>query len=346
MELTLKAEGFMERIALWLNWGPVPLAQALFGMMASRVVMAGVRLGVYAALARAPATAERLAAELDLDPTGLTRLLESLQALRLARNKRGVWHLEKRARRWLDPCSSQCVDRFLDFNYAQWEWWNHLEESVRSGDGIDIHRYPPEDPRWDQYIEAMFELARLAAPEVARAVPLPPRPQHLLDVAGAHGWFAAELCRRHPTLSATVLDLPGSARAGRKIIAREGMSDRVRHVDGDLLTAPLEGPYEGILAFQIVHHLNNPQNVALVKRLANALAPGGTLAILELLTPDSPQEPSTLSLLGLHFFLTSSSAVYQLADVQRWLSGAGLQFKRAMAIKRIPLQTLVIAQAS
>src|SRR5215472_7797975 len=301
----------MERIALWLNWGAVPLAQALFGMMASRVVMAGVRLGVYAAPARAPATAERLAAELDLDPTGLTRLLESLQALRLARNKRGVWHLEKRARRWLDPCSSQCVDRFLDFNYAQWEWWNHLEESVRSGDGIDIHRYPPEDPRWDQYIEAMFELGR-----------------------------------RHPTLSATVLDLPGSARAGRKIIAREGMSDRVRHVDGDLLTAPFEGPYEGILAFQILHHLNDAQNVALVKRLANALAPGGTLAILELLTPDSPQEPSTLSLLGLHFFLTSTSAVYRLADVQRWLSGAGLQFKRATSIKRIPLQTLVIAQAS
>lgn len=53
-----------------------------------------------------------------------------------------------------------------------------------------------------------------------------------------------------------------------------------------------------------------------------------------------------LSLLGLHFFLTSTSAVYRLADVQRWLSGAGLQFKRAMAIKRIPLQTLVIAQAS
>lgn len=112
---------------------------------------------------------------------------------------------------------------------------------------------------------ALLDLLRqLEDPEVARAVPLPARPQHLLDVAGAHGWFAAELCRRHPTLSATVLDLPGSARVGRKIIAREGMSDRVRHVDGDLLTARLEGPYEGILAFQIVHHLSDAQNVELV----------------------------------------------------------------------------------
>ena len=33
MELTLKAEGIKERIALWLNWGPVPLAQSFFGMM-------------------------------------------------------------------------------------------------------------------------------------------------------------------------------------------------------------------------------------------------------------------------------------------------------------------------
>src|SRR5215831_16079154 len=147
----------MERIALWLNWGPVPIAQAFFGMMASRVVMAGVRLGVYAALARAPATAGQLAAELNLDPTGLTRLLESLHALHLAGHRAGVWHLEKRARRWLDPRSSHSVEGVLDFNYIQWEWLSHLEESVRSGAGIDIHRYSNEDRRWKQYVQAMYQ---------------------------------------------------------------------------------------------------------------------------------------------------------------------------------------------
>jgi hypothetical protein len=344
MKFTLKPEGLVERLALWLNLGPAPLAHSFFGMMSSRVVMAGGRLGIYEALARAPATAERLAAELRLDPTGLTRLLESLHAMGLLRRRSEVWRLDKRARRWLDPRSPHYVGGFLEFNYAQWEWWNHLEESIRSGKGIDIHGFPPEDPRWEQYVVAMFELARLAAPEVARAVPLPARPRRLLDLGGAHGWFAAELCRRHPTLSATVLDLPASVRVGREIIGRAGMSDRVRHVEGDLLTTPLAGPYEGILAFQVVHHLNDAQNVELMKRVAGALAAGGTVALLEPLMPDSPHAPSSLSLIGLHYFLTSACSSYRLADLQRWFAGAGLRFERTLAIKRIPLQTLVVAR--
>lgn len=47
----------------------------------------------------------------------------------------------------------------------------------------------------------------------------------------------------------TVLELPASARVGRRIIARAGISDRVRHVEGDLLTPPLERPRDVILAF-------------------------------------------------------------------------------------------------
>lgn len=344
MQFTVKPEGLLERIALWFNLGPVPLVQAFFGMMGARVVMAGERLGIYAELAQGSATEAELAQRLKLDPTGLARLLESLQTMGLVRTSGDRWSLEPRAKPWLDRRSSQYVGGFLEFNYAQWDWWNDLESSVRSGKGAEIHSYPPDDPRWPQYIEAMFELARLAAPEVAGAIPLPKNPKRLLDVAGAHGWYAAELCRKHPGLSATVLDLPASARVGRDIIAKAGMSDRVKHVDGDLFTAPLEGPYDGILAFQIVHHLSDAQNVDLVKRLAGALAPGGTLAILELLMPESRSKPSSAALLGLHYFLTSASATCRLADVERWMTGAGLRVVRARPIRRIPLQTLVLAR--
>jgi hypothetical protein len=63
-------------------------------------------------------------------------------------------------------------------------------------------------------------------PEVARRLGLPPAPRALLDLAGGHGWFVAELVRRHPALTATVLDLPGATRVGRAIMAETGMSAR------------------------------------------------------------------------------------------------------------------------
>lgn len=91
------------------------------------------------------------------------------------------------------------------------------------------------------YITGQFEIARLSAQEVAKAIRLADEPTALLDVAGAHGWFSAELCKRHETLKATVIDLPGSARVGREIIARAGMSDRVEHREGDMFEDELAG---------------------------------------------------------------------------------------------------------
>ena len=70
-----------------------------------------------------------------------------------------------------------------------------------------------------------------------RKLRVPAQPQSLLDIAGGHGWYAAALCKKHPTLRARVLDLEPSARVGREIIAEHGLSDRVEHEVGDLFTS-------------------------------------------------------------------------------------------------------------
>ena len=195
MRLGFKADNLLERVANWFNLAPMPIVQVFFGMMSSRTMMAGVKLGVYAALAEGPATAEALAERLKLSPEGTRALLEGLVSCEVVKRRRDRYHLDDRARRWLDPRSPQYIGGFIEFNYAQWDWWSQLEETVRSGKAVDIHGFAPEDPRWKDYIHAMHQLARLAAPEVASAIPLPRGAKHVLDLGGAHGWFAAELWR-------------------------------------------------------------------------------------------------------------------------------------------------------
>ena len=133
---------------------------------------------------------------------------------------------------------------------------------MRDGGSFEIHREPAEDEEyWRVYITGQYEIARLSAQEVAKAIKLPAQPTALLDVAGAHGWFSAELCKRHETLQATVARPAGSARVGREIIASAGMSDRVEHRDGDMFESDLGGPYDGALVFDIIHHLSAEQVV-------------------------------------------------------------------------------------
>ena len=66
MRLGLKADNLLERVADWFNLAPKPLAHAFFWMMAARTLMAGERLGVFAALAQGEATVEELAAPVTL----------------------------------------------------------------------------------------------------------------------------------------------------------------------------------------------------------------------------------------------------------------------------------------
>ena len=344
MRPALKPDSALDRLALRLNLAPVVAGHAIFGMPMSRVTVAGQRLGVFKRLARGPANAEELAAELDSAPAGMLMLLDSLAALGHLDRRRGTYRLSKAARPWLDPASDRYVGTFIEHAHDYWAWWERLEEVVRTGRGVEIHDFPPDDPSWETYIRGQFELARISSPEVAKALQLPAEPTSLLDVAGGHGWYSAELCRRHPGLRATVLDLPGSAAVGRRIMEEQGMSGRVEHVDGDMTISDLGGPHDGALVFNIVHHLRPEENVALLRRIHAALKPGGTVAVLDLwLTPED-RRPEAAALLGLFFYLTSSAATYAETDVRGWLSEAGFDKARRITIRRLPGQAVFEAR--
>jgi 2-polyprenyl-3-methyl-5-hydroxy-6-metoxy-1,4-benzoquinol methylase len=343
MRFELRADSPLERLAKWLNLAPRAPAEAFFGMMLARVVMAGVRLGVFAALATESLSAEALAARQGLTPAGAQHLLEALEALGHVERKSGQYGLSPRSRKWLDPSSAHYMGSFIAFNYQQWEWWSHLEESLQSGPSVDLHRLAPGDERWRLYITAMFELARLSGPEVAGLIKLPAGAQRVLDLGGAHGWYAAQLCEKSPGLRATVLDLPGSVRVGRQLLARAGKADRVQHVEGDLLESALGGPYDAVLCFQVIHHLTAEQNRAMLARVHQAMRPGGILAVMDYFI--GRRKPKIVpALLGLHYHLTSSAALFTLDTFETWLTEAGFVLERVRVLRRAPIQTLCLAR--
>jgi ubiquinone/menaquinone biosynthesis C-methylase UbiE len=313
-------------------------------MPMARSIMAGVRLGVFARLSKSPATSEQVADDTDSSPVGMRLLLDALAALEHVRRRDGRYELTDQARRWLDPESDTYIGTVIENSYDYWEWWSDLERVVQTGECFEIHRLTPDHPHWRRYIRGQFELARLSAPEVARSLTLPAEPRALLDVAGGHGWFAAAMCKRYPTLSATVLDLPGSAAVGRQIMAETEMSDRVEHVEGDILKADLGGPYDGALCFNIIHHLSPEQNVALFRRLRAVLSPGASLAVLDLFTPPADKQPDAAAFLGLFFYLQSAVGTYSPDDLRGWLRDAGFGDLRRIRIRRMPNQTLYEAR--
>ena len=349
MRVVARGENLLERLALRLNLVPTPAGYAIFGQAMGRVVGVAQRLGVLPRLIGGPATAEELAAELQLTPAGARLLCENLAGLRVLERRGEQYSVADRMRRWLDPASDTYIGTWLEHSLSYWEWFGDLERIVRHGGSFEIHRQPAEqEDYWRVYIEGQFEIARLSAAEVARAIRFDGAPRSLLDLAGGHGWFAAALCERHPGLRAVVVDLPGSARVGRDIIARHGRQDVVSFREGDMFEADLGGPHDGALVFDILHHLSPEQAQALLRRVRAALRPGGTIAVLDMFRrrEGAPQQPASAAMLGLFFHLTSGADLPDPDRLAGQLAGAGFQAPRRTRIRRIPDQDLYQARAA
>jgi cyclopropane fatty-acyl-phospholipid synthase-like methyltransferase len=253
--------------------------------------------------------------------------------------------MSARARRWLDPNSEHYVGDFLADTAEYWRWWQGLEDLVRDGRHVELHDRSPEDPYWRSYIRGQYQIARLSSEEVAKSVPLQRGAHSLLDVAGAHGEFSMALCRQHPGLRATVVDLPGSARIGREIVSGAGMDDRVQHVEGDMFEADLGGPHDGALCFNIVHHLTPERARELFARIRAALRPGAPLCVLELYDRPEGQKPDSGSILGLFFHLTSGADTYTVEQVSGWLDDAGFGRAERKTFRTLPSLAMVSARA-
>jgi hypothetical protein len=285
-------------------------------MPIARSLQVAQRTGVLGELSAGPATAPAIATKLGLREQGTALLLDVLTVAGMTSlGGDGRYSLEPRAAKWLKPDSDRYVGDFLADTSYYWEWWAGLEDLVRDGRSIELHDKSPDDPYWRSYITGQYQLARLSSAAVAKAVALPAGAKSLLDVAGAHGEFSMALCRRHEGLTATVVDLPGSAAIGREIVAANGMAERVSYVEGDMFSVEFGGPHDGALAFNIVHHLSPESARTLFSRIASALRPGAPLCVLDLYDRPAGKRPDSGSFLGLFFHLTSGADTYSVEEV-------------------------------
>jgi 2-polyprenyl-3-methyl-5-hydroxy-6-metoxy-1,4-benzoquinol methylase len=344
MRLSLHGANPAEWLALRAGVVPAAAGEAWGGMALSSVLTAAVRSGVTARLADGPASAAEIALDLSLDPVPTRLLLDCLCSGGHVRCRAGRYRLSRSGRRWLDPASRLSVAGFVAATADYWDWWSGLDEVTRTGKPAGHHDAPPDDPYWRRYITGQLDLARLSAVEVARKLPLPPGARSLLDIGGGHGWYSAQLCRRHPGLSATVLDLPGSAAIGREIIAAAGMSDRVRYREGDAVTADLGQGYDGVLCFNLVHHLRPEQVVGLLRRIHDALAPGGTLTVMDAFADPARRASAAANYLGLFVYVSSGAQVHTPAELRGWLAEAGFAAPRRIPILRIPGQAMYVVR--
>jgi ubiquinone/menaquinone biosynthesis C-methylase UbiE len=105
--------------------------------------------------------------------------------------------------------------------------------------------------------------------------------RRMLDVGGNSGEFALRICRRHPELQATILDLPLVCEIGAEHVMTEPEQPRLSFMPVDLRRDPMPFGYDLITFKSMLHDWPEADARQFVDKAVRALNRGGSIVIFE-----------------------------------------------------------------
>jgi predicted O-methyltransferase YrrM len=303
---------------------PQAIIDTVSGFQKSRAILTGFELGIFTVLNDEWKSSQEVAEAIEGEARGTDRLMNALVGLGLLEKRNGRFANSPTAARLLVKGKPDYMAG-LGHSVNLWDTWSGLTAAVRRGGPAPR---PPIENRAEDWVRAfigaMHGRARQQGPEIVRMIDLT-GVSRVLDVGGGSGAFSMAFVRAASGITAVVFDLPNVVRLTRTYVESEGFADRVETVAGDYVTDDLPGGFDLVFLSAIVHSNSPGENLALVRKAAAALNPGGRLAIIDFLMDEDRSGPLSSALFALNMLVgTERGDTYTEAEIRGWMAAAGL----------------------
>jgi 2-polyprenyl-3-methyl-5-hydroxy-6-metoxy-1,4-benzoquinol methylase len=205
--------------------------------------------------------------------------------------------------------------------------WLHLVEAVRTGKPpTRVNREEVGGEFFRQFVEDLFPRGYGAAQALADALGIgeATEPVRVLDVAAGSGVWSIAMAEKSPQVQVTVVDWPAVIPVTQKVAARRGVADRYQFVAGDLLEVDFGGGYRVATLGHILHSEGAQRSRTLLRKVFDALVPGGTVAIAEMVPNDARTGPAHALIFAVNMLVhTEQGDTFSFAEIGEWLRGVG-----------------------
>jgi acetylserotonin O-methyltransferase len=298
----------------------------------SKAMFTAVRLGVFDELENRPQTAEVLAAKLNLNAGALCRLFNACVALGLLRCDGETYRNTATASRYLVASSPDTLAGYIIYSdQSLYPLWSHLDDAVREGTNRWTQTFGSRDALFSHYFRdeastaaflgGMHGFGQITSPLVSRAFDLQGF-THLVDLGGATGHLAIAACEVYPSLIGTVFDLARVEPFARVHISHSRAADRMRFVAGDFFQDTLP-PGDLYALGRIVHDWAEPQIMALLRKIYDALPTRGGLLIAETLVHEDRSGPVHTLMQDLNMLVCTDGKERTFSEYRELLESAG-----------------------
>ncbi|HME21105.1 MAG TPA: methyltransferase [Acetobacteraceae bacterium] len=307
---------------------PQRLLQMSWAYVPPLVIASAVRHGLFDALAREPMTAEVLSITTETSARGVRALADLLVGLDvLGRDEAGRYTLRPESEMFLVSGRPAYLGAYFAHLTQLVTPFLELDNPVRTGEPVrTLNEAAMGSVFFHDFVEALFPMNYPGAQVLAGALGLAQSamPVSVLDMAAGSGVWGIALAQASPQVRVTAVDWPQVLPVAERTVARFGLQDRFSFVPGDVLTASLGGPHHAVILGHILHTEGEARSRALLRRLHEALVPGGTVAIAEFLVDEDRRGPVGSLIFAVNMLVNSATGTtFTMGEITEWLAEAG-----------------------
>jgi 2-polyprenyl-3-methyl-5-hydroxy-6-metoxy-1,4-benzoquinol methylase len=206
----------------------------------------------------------------------------------------------------------------------------HLGETIHTGRppmGAGEGSVSHENPIWVDFARSMAPLTIPVAEEIARAFDADRgRKWKVLDIAAGHGLFAITIAKHNPNAEIFAQDWPNVLDVAEENARAYGVAGRFHRLPGSAFEVDFGSGYDIVLVTNFLHHFDPPTNEGLLRKIAQSIAPGGTVVTMDLVpNPDriSPARAASFSMMMLG--MTPAGDAYTFAEYEQMFRNAGFR---------------------
>ena len=307
--------------------GPRRIMEMACAFYESQVLFAASDLGVFACLDRlGHGTLGEVAGACGLDSRGGRLLLDACVAVGLLdKNVDGRYANSAETAAHLVPGRPGDLSRAIRYNRDVYAAWGNVKELAATGEPVErpeLH-LGEDEPRTRAFVLSMHARALGIGRCVVPHLDLAGRTR-LLDVGGGPGTYSVLAAQANEGLQATVLDLPAVTAVAAELIEQAGMSERVTCLPGDYHETSFPEGNDAVTMFGMLHQEAPEAIQDLLRRAFEALAPGGRIYVLDMMTDETRTAPRFSALFAVNMALTSEHGwVFSRSDLEQWMTTAG-----------------------
>jgi ubiquinone/menaquinone biosynthesis C-methylase UbiE len=221
----------------------------------------------------------------------------------------------------------------------------HLNEVVETGRAAtQVNQEGPGSAFFHELVEAIFPMSYPAAKALASSLKLGEmkKPLTVLDLAAGSGVWGIALAESGPNVKVTAVDWAGVLDVTQRVAARHKLVDRFTFSAGDLESANFGSGHQVATLGHILHSEGAVLSKALLKKTFNALAPGGVIAIAEMLVNADRSGPPHALIFAVNMLVnTDAGDTFSFEEIGQWLKDAG--FVNARLLENPSPSPLILA---